>query len=206
MGEAVDPRAVAELLELAEQPHARLDRVMELVSACPPLAAGVVRIGNSDLCGMPGRISGVRRAVLILGPARVAALASTVLVADRGAGTALPRRLLVGTLAEEIAQSAEIESPARALAAGVLHDSPPEWGLPHTLREVAAHLGEPLRAPDHIRARTCTVAAALRLLEQDPTGETGALQLGVLPADLPALRLAAERGAKELERLLLLDS
>ena len=202
MGNAVDPRLVAELLGLAEQPDACLDDALDLLSASPALARAVVRIGNSELCGMPGRITGTRRAVLILGPARVAALASAALAADHSAGTPLARRLLVGTLAEEIARAAEIGSPASALAAGVLHDGPAEWGLPHALREIAAHLGEPLRAPDHIRVRTCTVASALRLLDQEPDGETLAVDLGVLPRDLPALRLTAERSAKELERLL----
>ena len=202
MGNAVDPGVVGELLGLAERPHACLDQALRLLTSCPALAASVVRIGNSELCGMAGRINGARRAVLILGPERTAALAAAVLVAERGEAAALPRRLMVGTLAEEIARTAEVGSTAAALTAGLLHDAPSEWGLPHPLGELGVHLGEPLRAPHPIRARACTTAAALGLLDSQRPAQTLALELGVLPQDLPSLMPVAELRAKEFGRLL----
>ena len=74
---------LGEILQLASDSGCNLDTFGEKVATSPKVTAEVVRVSNSALYGMEGKINRLERAVLILGMRTVADIASALLVAAR---------------------------------------------------------------------------------------------------------------------------
>jgi HD-like signal output (HDOD) protein len=122
---------LGEILDLAQDPETHLDAFGEKVATSPQLAAEVVRVSNSALYGMEGRINRLERAVLILGIRTVAEIASSLLVASRMRGVNIGKlggdalwmhSLETGVCAQLIARCLSLPSESEAYLAGLLHD------------------------------------------------------------------------------------
>lgn len=122
---------LGELLRLVERRHTSLELFRERVASLPWLAARIVRIANSPLYGMAGKITRLERAVLILGPHAVASMATTVIAARALRDVSLPgaapdaallHALEIGVCAQLLARSLIPALEHDAYRAGVLHD------------------------------------------------------------------------------------
>ena len=71
---------LGEIVSLSCDQDVNVDRFLSRVASSHDLSAEVVRAGNSALYGMAGKIDRLERAVLILGPRRVASIAAAVVV------------------------------------------------------------------------------------------------------------------------------
>ena len=186
-----------------------MDDVLDLVGTAPGLADELVRIGNSQLFDMAGKITRPERAVLILGPRNVAAIAAAVFAArpPSGAGPATPwQRLSTGVCAELIARQLELGSGPEACVAGLLHDLGAralDWGFPESLCQVLAHQRAPLQAPPAVRGLASVLHAAQILVGPEHAAASELVQdLGLLPEDLAEIEQRLADRTKELARLL----
>jgi HD-like signal output (HDOD) protein len=181
---------LGEILQLARDPDLRLEDLVEAVGRSPSLTARIIRVANSALYGMEGRIQRLDRGLLILGVDAVTSIAASVVVADRARRSrlkALPQDALwlhsleTGTCAELMARALGV--PFReAYLAGLLHDL--------GIIDFAETKGDPY---NDVVARTHPNAASLHTLEQEAFDTTHAMILGTQAQDwgLPeALRLA----------------
>jgi HD-like signal output (HDOD) protein len=182
---------LGKILQLAADPEVPLEEFVGAVGASPNLAARVVRISNSALYGMEGRVQRLDRAVMILGIEAVAGITTSVVVADRARRAqigGLPSDALwlhsleTGICAELVARLLGIPVHREAYLAGLLHD-----------------LGTIDLLEDHGRRYSDLLVRAHRKvlplweLERDTVGETHADRLGIEAATwgLPEpLRLA----------------
>jgi len=76
---SIELALLGQILMLAEDEHTSSATLSMTVANSPMLAANVVRVSNSALYGMEGRVARLERAVLVLGVRTVASIASTVL-------------------------------------------------------------------------------------------------------------------------------
>ena len=122
---------LSQILTLSSDENVRIDEFGHVVASSPNLAAQVVKVANSALYGMEGKVTRLERAVLILGVRTVAAIASSVLVANQArsiqigslSGDALwMHSLETGACAELVARSLHWPHEAEAYLAGLLHD------------------------------------------------------------------------------------
>ena len=100
------PALLGELLRIAADSSASLDECRELLDAHPLPAGEILRVGNSELCGLPGRIHRLDRVVHVLGPRVVAEIATWVWVehSTRGGLERWEHALGVGTCARLLAR------------------------------------------------------------------------------------------------------
>ena len=206
---ALDPLALGALLRHASDAHVSMDDVLDLVGRTPGLAEELVRVGSSELFDMPGKITRPNRAVLILGPRNVAAIAAAVFAArpPSGAGLATPRqRLAVGLCAELIARQLELAIGPEAWAAGLLHDLGAralDWGFPESLCQALAHQRAPLEAPLAARGLASVLHAAHLLVGPKDAAASELIEgLGLFPEDLVEIEQRLADRTKELARLL----
>lgn len=199
---------LGELLRRSDDAHASLDDFLARVRDRSELADEVVRVANSELYPMPGRITRLERAVLILGRDAVASIASGLIAARTFASE--PARwehaLRVALCAREVARVLEIDAEDAAYRAGLLHDLEPEraavCGFPEPLRQAIVHHEQPLAAPEPGRVLACLVHAA-HLLVEDACDDPGFLaELGLLSDDAAAIRLGLAARVKEAATLL----
>jgi len=122
---------LGQILTLADDENVRIDAFGRVVASSPQLSAQVVKVANSALYGMEGKITRLERAVLILGVRTVATIASSVLVASQArriqigplAGEALWRHSLeTGACAELLCRCLGWPHESEAYLAGLLHD------------------------------------------------------------------------------------
>ncbi len=122
---------LGEILRLADDPELRIEDFAEKVEGSPRLAASIVRIANSALYGMEGKIRRLDRATVILGVRAVAEIASSVLVASRMKelriaelrGEALwLHSLEIAAAAQALARWLGIDGEREAYLVGLLHD------------------------------------------------------------------------------------
>ena len=123
---------LGEIISLSSDTNdAPLDDFSDKVATSPKLAAEVVRISNSALYGMEGKINRLERAVLILGMRTVAEIASSLLVASRMQGVSIGalggdalwlHSLETGVCAQLIARCLLPSIESEAYLAGLLHD------------------------------------------------------------------------------------
>ncbi len=122
---------LGEILGLASDSSCNLGTFGEKVATSPRLEAEVVRVSNSALYGLEGKINRLERAVLILGMRTVADIASALLVAakmknkDVGKlrGDAIwMHSLEIGVCAQLVAHSLGLPLESEAYPAGLLHD------------------------------------------------------------------------------------
>jgi HD-like signal output (HDOD) protein len=122
---------LGEILNLAGSPDASLDDFGAKVATSPQLAAEVVRVSNSALYGMEGRINRLERALLILGMRTVGEIASALLVAKKMKGMNIGElsgdalwmhSLEIGVCAQLIARCLSLPLESECYLAGLLHD------------------------------------------------------------------------------------
>lgn len=198
-----DPSLLGQLLRLATNPTPSLDECRERLDAVPLAASEILRVGNSELCGMAGRIHRLDRVVHILGVRAVAEIATWVWVehSTRGGLERWEHALAVGTCGRMLARRLELGCDMDAGLAGVLHVADDHildrWGVDGPLREAVHHHRDPLCAPADARSTAALVHAAHLVLasEESPQEDDGFLAgLGVLPEDgLRVLEATRER-------------
>jgi len=119
------------ILTLATEEQVSIEEFGRVVASSPALSAQVVRVANSALYGMEGRITRLERAILILGVRTAAATASSVLMSSKlravrigpVSGDALwMHSLEIGACAELLARCLGWPHEAEAYLAGLLHD------------------------------------------------------------------------------------
>jgi len=118
------------ILELARDPVIRLEDFERSVAASPRLAAEVVRVANSALYGMEGKIHHLNRAVLILGVESVSQIAAAILASGRLRGGGLgalgdaiwTHSLQVGAASQLIARCVGLPLEAEGFLVGLLHE------------------------------------------------------------------------------------
>ncbi len=167
---------LGEILQLARDPDLQLEDLVESVGRSPNLTARVIRISNSALYGMEGRIQRLDRGLLILGVDAVASIAASVVVAGRAKAARIPalpkdalwlHSLEMGTCAELMARSLGVPNYREAYLAGLLHD----LGIIDMV-ETHGH------AYQEIISKTHPTPCSLHLLEQEELGTTHAALLG----------------------------
>lgn len=118
------------ILQLSRDPEVQLEAFEQSVAASPRLAAEVVRIANSALYGMEGKIHQLGRAVLILGVESVSQIAAAILARRQlrsgglGAlGDAIwAHSLEVGIASQLIARCLGLPLEAEGYLVGLLHE------------------------------------------------------------------------------------
>jgi HD-like signal output (HDOD) protein len=182
---------LGEILHLAGDPEVSLDDFVSSVGQSPSLAARVIRVANSALYGMEGRVQRLDRGVLILGVEAVAGIAASVVVAARARKAqvrALPpdafwlHSLESGICSELLARFLGLGTYREAYLAGLLHD----LGVVDLL---LAH-GRPY---EDLLIQAHRTGCALERLEEETIGETHGERLGIEAEEwgLPeSLRLA----------------
>lgn len=128
---SIELMLLGEILRLSRDSDVSLEEFGEKVASSPHLAAEIVRVSNSALYGMEGRINRLERAVLILGIRTVASIASSVLVAAKVRGVKVGglnhdalwiHSLETGVCAQLIARCLGLPADSEAYLAGLLHD------------------------------------------------------------------------------------
>ena len=177
---APDLGLLQDLLEIAEDPHASVDDFFARLERCPGLREAIVRVGNSSLYGMEGRIGTLERAVLVLGLQATTAIVATLLAGRDPLGL---RRLECALAARLLSRELGLSDPHQAF-----------------LGTLAQQLELP-RAADPARERLAEAAAAL--LAPGQRGPSRRLEeLGLDEADQDALRASLELELKEAVRVL----
>jgi HD-like signal output (HDOD) protein len=124
------PLVVHELMRVMRDTECSNDQVNRILSSDQALASKILRLVNSSFYGLPGRVSTIPRAVVILGHAAVRNFAAGLAVVER-LGSRLPasRRqnywqhaLATAAGAEVLARRVELPEPDEAFVAGLLHD------------------------------------------------------------------------------------
>ncbi len=124
------PLVVHELMSVMRDTECSGEEINRILSSDQALASKILRLVNSSFYGLPGRVSTIPRAVVILGHAALRNLATGLSVAG-GLGNQLPpsRRqqfwrhaLATAAGAETIARRVQLPDPEEAFIAGLLHD------------------------------------------------------------------------------------
>lgn len=124
------PLVVRELMNVMRKPQSSADDITRVLSADQALAGKILRLVNSSFYGMPGRVSTISQAVVILGHAALRNLATSLSIVD-AFGSELPaeRRqifwqhaLATASGAEVLARELGLPEPEEAFVAGLLHD------------------------------------------------------------------------------------
>lgn len=124
------PLVVHELMSVMRDAECSGEEINRILSSDQALASKILRLVNSSFYGLPGRVSTIPRAVVILGHAALRNLATGLTVAG-GLGNQLPpsRRqqfwkhsLAAAAGAEVIARRIKLPDPEEAFIAGLLHD------------------------------------------------------------------------------------
>jgi len=124
------PAYVFELNTLLSCSPVDLKRVGEVIRTDPSLTAQVIRLCNSALLSMRGRVSNIEHAVVLLGTERLRTLVLTCslveYVGHRLSGGDVQsfwqHSFLTATLSERLARGTGYPQPEQAYLAGLLHD------------------------------------------------------------------------------------
>lgn len=124
------PTVVTKLVKIMDNERSSAEDVTKILSADQALAGQVLRLVNSSFYGMPGEISTISRAVVILGFSAVRNLATGLAVAGavKGMGSAEDQQrfwdhaIATASAAEVIARRVDYLDPEEAFVAGLLHD------------------------------------------------------------------------------------
>lgn len=123
------PPVAARLLHLTSGEDADIEKVIELVRAEPSISARILLMANSALYGFASRVDSLPQAVVLLGLARIKALAVTAAAAayTKTAHKVEELRrcwrhtLACAQLTAELARACQLD-PDRAYTAGLMHD------------------------------------------------------------------------------------
>lgn len=124
------PAVVAELMTLSQESNNYLERIVELASLDPPLAARILRVANSASSAANSEISDLHEALVRLGVIKVVSLVSTLAVAqvfeakDEEHKAIWRHSIETACLCKTLAQlMPEFQtSPQLAYTCGLLHD------------------------------------------------------------------------------------
>jgi putative nucleotidyltransferase with HDIG domain len=124
------PLVVRELMSVMRKPESSADDITRVLSADQALAGKILRLVNSSFYGMPGHVSTISQAVVILGYAALRSLATSLSVVDAiGRELSAERRqvfwqhaLATAAGAEVLARDLGLPDPEEAFVAGLLHD------------------------------------------------------------------------------------
>ncbi|MCB1749702.1 MAG: HDOD domain-containing protein [Gammaproteobacteria bacterium] len=125
------PDVCARVLQLARSPTASADDIGAVVACDPTLTSRVLRIANSPLYGLRGRVDTVSRAITILGSdalvnlvVAVSAVASFSRIANDlvNMDTFWRHSLYSALIARDLARQCHVLHPERLFVAGLLHD------------------------------------------------------------------------------------
>jgi putative nucleotidyltransferase with HDIG domain len=149
------PEVTTRIIEVVEDSRGTADQLNEVVSHDPALAARILKLVNSAFYGLPGRVSDLRRAIVLLGQATIRDVAISTSVGNmfsvRPAPDLFDARALwkhciaVALVAKKIARS--VGTPAREnelFLAGLMHD----LGLIVERQTVPKELAEVCRRAD----------------------------------------------------------
>jgi HD-like signal output (HDOD) protein len=176
------------IVSLARDRRVRLEDFERAVADSPQLAVDVVRIADSPLYGMEGRIHGLQRAVLILGVETVAEIAASALANRCFRASALEpavaaqrwaHSLQIGVCSRLIARRLGLRLETEGYVAGLVH----ELGDLDLQREPAIAL---------------LVQAAHAVVEDSEKSPDALLDLGLRPDDVEQLRAALDRRVEQL--------
>jgi hypothetical protein len=120
---SADPDRVRALIAHADEPHLSLDVFLAAIEADAQFADDLVRVANCPLFGMPGRVTRLKRAVLLLGPRACATIAAALRVRDSMKHDEALRALSVGLAAGALARELELPVEHEARLAGFLAES-----------------------------------------------------------------------------------
>lgn len=122
------------IVALSRDRHVRLEDFERSVAASPQLAAEVVRVADSALYGMEGRIHQLQRAVLILGVETVSEIAAAIVAHRRlrasplepaAAQAVWTHSLQIGVGSQLIARQLGLRLETEAYVAGLFHELGP---------------------------------------------------------------------------------
>lgn len=127
------PETTARIIEVVEDSRGTADQLNEVVSHDPALAARVLKLVNSAFYGLPGRVSDLRRAIILLGRSAVRDVAISTSVGHMFSVQPVPdlfdardlwkHCIAVALVAKKIARA--VGAPAREnelFLAGLIHD------------------------------------------------------------------------------------
>jgi hypothetical protein len=189
-GRLLSVEDLREILRLAGDPHVCVPELIGRLERAPALAEEVRRVADSSLYGMPGKITRLERAVLIVGVGAVAEICAALWARDRLERDRWTHRLEVAVAGRLIAEHLDPALRMPAWVAGVLHGG-------EATRLVPDFAGSPLEV----------IVSAAHLLESDPVCAVAATtpelldDLGLLPDDVADLRARAEGRTKEALRI-----
>jgi HD-like signal output (HDOD) protein len=149
------PETTTRIIEVVEDSRGTTDQLNEVVSHDPALAARVLKLVNSAFYGLPGRVSDLRRAIILLGQAAIRDVAISTSVGHMFCVQPAPdlfdardlwkHCIAVALVAKKITRS--VGTPAREnelFLAGLIHD----LGLIVERQTVPKELAEVCRRAD----------------------------------------------------------
>ncbi len=125
------PTAIAEILQVANNPSASAGDLQVVIGKDPPLASKVLKIANSAMFGFSRRIESIQQAVVAIGFRRIRSVASAMAVAPvfRTDETGLlngpmlwAHSTAAGMWTQEIARASRYQETDLVFTAGLLHD------------------------------------------------------------------------------------
>ncbi len=126
------PATAVQLLALLDQPDTSLRKIADVASRDVGIAAAMLRMANSPIFGMRGRVGSIGEAIRLIGTAQARLLVLTWGVAQAGqkelwlyglpSGAFLRHSELVATLSMAIAREVQYPASGVAYSAGLLHD------------------------------------------------------------------------------------
>jgi HD-like signal output (HDOD) protein len=203
-----DDGLLGDLIRIADDAAGSLDECRERLAAAPGVASEIVRVGNSELCGLPGRITRLDRAVHVLGARSVAEIATWLWVEDatRGGSERWQHALQVGVCGQLLARRLELDCDLEAGIAGLLHVAAPHmlerWQVRGRLRDAVDHHRDPLAAPAPSRSAAALVHGAHVLLRDGASEDDFLAGLGVLTEDRGFVLQATEMRCKQIRSVL----
>ena len=127
------PETTTRIIEVVEDPKGTTDQLNEVMSHDPALAARVLKLVNSAFYGLPGQVSELRRAIVLLGQAAIRDVAISTSLGHMFSVQPVPglfdardlwkHCIAVALVAKKIARS--LRTPAREnelFLAGLIHD------------------------------------------------------------------------------------
>jgi putative nucleotidyltransferase with HDIG domain len=126
------PATAVQLLALLDNPHTTLRQMAEVASKDVGIAAAILRMANSAILGMRGRVGTISDALRLIGTSQARLIVLTCGVAQMGqkelrfyglaSGTFMRHSELVATLTMTIAREVNYGDIGVAYSAGLLHD------------------------------------------------------------------------------------